>query len=54
MKATEELTTAYGSLEFKGHVPDYSDPMVEHIVSADGNVFFVKSMCPNLLPVPIR
>ena len=39
LESTKDLTTSYGSLEFKGHVPDFSDHMVEKIESLDGNVF---------------
>lgn len=39
LEATKDLTTAYGSLEFKGHVPAESDPIVDHIASVGGNVF---------------
>ncbi len=39
LEATKGLTTAYGSLEYKGHVPTESDPIVDHIASVGGNVF---------------
>ncbi len=39
LEATQGLTTAYGSLEYKDHVPDYSDPMVAAVATVDGNIF---------------
>ena len=39
LEATRGLTTAYGSMEFKGHVPDASDPIVETIAEAGANIF---------------
>jgi len=39
LEATRGLTTAQGSMEFKGHVPEVSDPIVDYIASAGGNIF---------------
>ncbi len=39
LEATKNLTTAYGSLEFKDHIPEVSDPIVDQLASAGGNVF---------------
>ena len=39
LESTKGIKTAFGSLEFKDHVPDYSDPMVERIAGQGGNVF---------------
>lgn len=39
LESTKGLKTAYGSLEFKDHVPDVSDPIVEQIGSVGGNIF---------------
>ena len=39
LESTKGLRTTFGSLEFKDHVPDFSDPMVERIAALDGNIF---------------
>ncbi len=39
LEATKDLTTTYGSLEFKDHVPEVSDPIVDHLASMSANIF---------------